>query len=893
MTTNNKDVLGSKDVPDTRFLSTKEKFNLLLPERRLQLLKSLSDEDAAKLHYDWEYSGRPKQLAPDHEKSRATSFCMCKFLEAQLGTDKQLKIEQFPSCTGKTSIEVVTDLDTGVQTIVHHDEPKVCVHRQNWSVWVLLAGRGFGKTRVGAEFIQNMVGTGQAKRIHIIAPTAADARDVAVEGESGILTIAPPWNRPLYESTKRRLTWPNGATASLFSAEEPERLRGPQCDTVWCFIAGTQIETEFGKKNIEDIKVGDKVHTRQGLKRVYDSRMTGVKQTVTAYLSNGKTITATPNHKFWVEGQGWLELQFIKPSAILYSFKGYSECQSYTKESYIRQSLVGILQIETGWHFIVKSMKTALGLFQTDMTSITIAPKTWKPYQDLNISEYTISRDVSQSPQKRNKSTQINSGKKTRAEKYLAKIVERFTLHSTNGVDGAQISALLKAEQKVLSIHQKLILKLVSVKSVRFLLQLLSSALTVLQNATIKDTNTPTYVLYVTPHLSPIENNVLVQNLVGTNSVFWLNHLTRAFGKNGKKSIKKNGNSLGQPVWNLSVEDAHEYFANGVLTKNCDELAAWDPNAQQMVWDMMNFGLRLGKNPRAVVTTTPKPTVLIQNLVKQAKDPKQRTVITTGSTYENRTNLAAPFMRQITQYEGTNLGRQEIYAELIDIEESGILKRSWFKQWSANKAFPHIEFVLQSYDTAFTANTENDPTGQLAFGIFRPSPDEPYSVILMDAWTEHLKYPELRKKSIEEYKNTYGPQEAKVDILLIEDKGSGIALIQDLQRAGLPIRKYNPGRPDKVMRLHAVSHLVYNGRVYIPESKKVPGEFITWSEDFIREVCSFPNSPHDEYVDCLSQALAFFRDQEWIGVDPEPVKDPFEDEDNWQEEITYSNPYAT
>jgi predicted phage terminase large subunit-like protein len=307
---------------------------------------------------------------------------------------------------------------------------------------------------------------------------------------------------------------------------------------------------------------------------------------------------------------------------------------------------------------------------------------------------------------------------------------------------------------------------------------------------------------------------------------------------------------------------------------------------------MMNFGLRLGKNPRAVVTTTPKPTVLIQNLVKQAKDPINRTIITTGSTYENRTNLAAPFMRQITQYEGTNLGRQEIYAELIDIEESGILKRSWFKRWPANKPMPHIEYVLQSYDTAFTANTENDPTGCIALGIFRPGPDEPHCAMLMDAWTEHYKYPELRKKATDDFRNTYGPQEAKTDIMLIEDKGSGIALIQDLQRAGLPVWKYNPGRPDKIMRLHAVSHLVYNGRVYIPESKKVPGEFITWAEDFIREVCSFPNSPHDEYVDCLSQGLAFFRDQEWINIDPEPVKDPFEDEDNWQDEVRYQNPYA-
>lgn len=71
-------------------------------------------------------------------------------------------------------------------------------------------------------------------RIALVAPTAADARDTMVEGESGILAIAPPWNRPIYEPSKRRITWENGAIAQLFSAEEPERLRGPQFDCAWC-----------------------------------------------------------------------------------------------------------------------------------------------------------------------------------------------------------------------------------------------------------------------------------------------------------------------------------------------------------------------------------------------------------------------------------------------------------------------------------------------------------------------------------------------------------------------------------------------------------------------------------------------------------------------------------
>lgn len=102
-----------------------------------------------------------------------------------------------------------------------------------WTFWLLLAGRGFGKTRTGAEWVNERVQLGLAKRIALVAPTAADVRKVMVEGESGLLAISPPWNRPLFEPSKLQLTWPNGAIAQLFSAEEPERLRGPQCDTFW------------------------------------------------------------------------------------------------------------------------------------------------------------------------------------------------------------------------------------------------------------------------------------------------------------------------------------------------------------------------------------------------------------------------------------------------------------------------------------------------------------------------------------------------------------------------------------------------------------------------------------------------------------------------------------
>src|ERR1700747_390566 len=113
-----------------------------------------------------------------------------------------------------------------------------------WQIWLLLAGRGFGKTRTLAEWVCQQTGSGQATRIALVAATAADARDVLVEGESGILAVAPPWFRPVYESSKRRLTWPNGALATTFSAEEPERLRGPQHDAAVCDELGSWARPE-------------------------------------------------------------------------------------------------------------------------------------------------------------------------------------------------------------------------------------------------------------------------------------------------------------------------------------------------------------------------------------------------------------------------------------------------------------------------------------------------------------------------------------------------------------------------------------------------------------------------------------------------------------------------
>jgi len=302
----------------------------------------------------------------------------------------------------------------------------------------------------------------------------------------------------------------------------------------------------------------------------------------------------------------------------------------------------------------------------------------------------------------------------------------------------------------------------------------------------------------------------------------------------------------------------------------CDETAAWQYPDE--TWSMMKFGLRLGETPKVIVTTTPKPIDLVRQLIEEAEDDDSSTIMTTGSTFENKDNLASSFIAELAQFEGTQLGRQELYAEIISDLEGGIISESWFKLWPADRPLPQFEYVVQSYDVATSDKTVNDPTACVVLGIFKPSPDKPMSAMLIDCWSEHMLYPDLRPKVIEEATSIYGDENEfghgkKVDMILIEDKSAGISLIQDLQRAGLNVRGYNPGRADKTMRLNLVAPLIQRGRVYLPESEARPGHPRRWIEPFIREVCSFPNSKHDDYCDALSQALRILRDMGLLVID--------------------------
>jgi phage terminase large subunit-like protein len=168
-----------------------------LPDKeRNEFLASLTEQEAENLLYDWRgFLARPDQIAPDGD----------------------------------------------------------------WDIWLALAGRGWGKTRTGMEWVKDQVENEGKRRVALVAETAADGRDVLIEGESGLLSLYPPNEGPIYEPSKRRVTWANGAVATLFNATEPSQLRGPQFDCAlsdeiakWKYARETWDQLQFGLRLGDD-----------------------------------------------------------------------------------------------------------------------------------------------------------------------------------------------------------------------------------------------------------------------------------------------------------------------------------------------------------------------------------------------------------------------------------------------------------------------------------------------------------------------------------------------------------------------------------------------------------------------------------------------------------------
>lgn len=194
-------------------------------------------------------------------------------------------------------------------------------------------------------------------------------------------------------------------------------------------------------------------------------------------------------------------------------------------------------------------------------------------------------------------------------------------------------------------------------------------------------------------------------------------------------------------------------------------------------------------------------------------------------------------------------------------EEGAIVKREWWKVWEKEDP-PRCEYIIQSWDTAFTKNERSDYSACTTWGVFYKDEDQnDANIILLDAFQKRLEFPELKDKAIAHYK------EWEPDAFIVEAKAAGAPLVFELRRLGIPVQEYTPTRGnDKIVRLNSVADLFRSGKVWAPDTR--------WANEVMDQMAAFPNAAHDDLVDSSSQALIRFRQGGFLRLETDEPDEP-------------------
>lgn len=197
-------------------------------------------------------------------------------------------------------------------------------------------------------------------------------------------------------------------------------------------------------------------------------------------------------------------------------------------------------------------------------------------------------------------------------------------------------------------------------------------------------------------------------------------------------------------------------------------------------------------------------------------------------------------------------------------DDGAILKREWWRKWQYEEP-PACEYIIQSYDTAYSKKETADFSVISTWGVFTPDADSGPNLILLGVRRGRWDFPELKRIALEEYRY-WNP-----DNVLIEAKATGTPLQQELRRVGIPVTMYSPGGrragTDKISRANAVAPLLESGMVWASEDD--------WAQELVEECASFPNGSHDDQVDSMTMALMRFRQGNFISL-----ADDYEDDSN-------------
>lgn len=601
----------------------------------------------------------------------------------------------------------------------------------DWEVWknlLVMGGRGMGKTRMGSEFVRWLAENKKVERIALVGATNGDVNKVMIGGVSGILSVCPPWNMPYHSPTHKRLTWPNGVIAEYFSAEQPERLRGPQFGAAWldefCLVSGTRIKTDSGSIPVEFIETGTTVITRVGPKKVTKAWKTSDSaRTLTLNLSNNKTLTCTGGHPIYTKRRGILPAVQVSLGDSVYTYDDYiKKCESL---KLLKQQVLSLPNIKTelfqkqyfgetiGGTFIMGTTNLGKESYFTGLCSnsgLVSLPEvlTFITLMEMvQITQYLIYLQFQEDNTQ--DSTLLGSPEAFRllTERHGQNIPETLgKLKNLESVNAFLVEENFYLLDKLLNCAQIRVEKPSIKNFIEF--QLRESAKSVERTlSVIEDVN---YVLENVLHTSQGVRDLgtalcaLDRTMLKTHILkLALDHVD--INTDPVSVLSIDYNDVLSPVYNLEVEDEHNYFANNVLVSNC----AW--NYQKSTYDMLSFGLRTVDFPKLIITTTPKPQKLFIDIVKDT-----RTYTVVGNTVDNKANLGKEYIHDIVdKYSGTRIGRQELEANILldtpgslwnmtNIDENRVARDNF-------GSLPEFTNIVLAVDPAMTAVKNSAETG--------------------------------------------------------------------------------------------------------------------------------------------------------------------------------------
>ena len=312
-----------------------------------------------------------------------------------------------------------------------------------------------------------------------------------------------------------------------------------------------------------------------------------------------------------------------------------------------------------------------------------------------------------------------------------------------------------------------------------------------------------------------------------------------------------------------------EYFAAGVggaiTGRGADLLIIDDPHSEQdalspsaleSCWEWYTSGPRQRLQPGGaiIVVMTRWSTIdLTAKLLEAQKEEAadQWEVVEFPAIFPDTNDSLWPEFWDITELEKVkaSLPVQKWNAQWMQnptSEEGSIIKREWWNMWEYDE-MPAVSYIIQSYDTAFSKKENADYSAISTWGVFRPTPDSPDCLILLDAQKGRWDFPELKRIAFNEYKYW------EPDMTLIEAKASGTPLTHELRRLGIPVVNYSPTRGhDKSTRMHSVAPIFESKLVFAPQRK--------FAEEMIEECAAFPFGKNDDLCDTMTQALMRFRE---------------------------------